>query len=330
MQTNATNGSFPAVPASWFHLCASRELSHRPLGIELGGRSFVGYRTESGRSVVLAGQCSHLGANLGNGAVHGERLVCPLHGWEYGPGGACEHIPSTDAIPAFARQCSYPVQECGGHVFFFNRPQPLFPFPFFEGMSPDQLLAAPPFELLADVPWFFVGANGFDLQHFRMAHDRTLLGEPEVTQPSPFARRIVATFAVAGHSWADRLTRGIAGPRVTMEVTSWCGTMILVRARFARTTSYGMFNTLPLANQQTRGRVIVWVRRSQTGVGRALFDPLNAAVRRFFIRIFLRSDLPRVAGLRYHPGHLIAADRVMAEYLEWLEKITESSAPENP
>lgn len=328
-ESNRFSGVFPHAPASWFHFCLSRELNQHPIDVEVGRQRFVGYRTASGRAAVLSGRCSHLGARLANGVVKGERLVCPLHGWEYGPNGGCESIPSGEPIPGFARQCSYPVSECGGHVFLFNRSQALFPLPFFDEMSPDELLPAPPFELLAEAPWFFVGANGFDLQHFRMAHDRTLIGEPDVSMPSPYARRIVAKFAVAGHSWQDRLTRRIAGPQVTMDVTSWCGTMILVRATFQRTTTFGLFNVLPLESDRTLGRVIVWVRRSQNLVARTMFDSINAMVRRFFIQTFLRSDLPRIAGLRYQPGHLIAADRVMAGYLKWLETITAPSTLES-
>jgi hypothetical protein len=220
------------------------------------------------------------------------------------------------------------VEERAGQVFFFSRPKPRFPLPFYDVISPDELLPARPFELVAEAPWYFVGANGFDIQHFRMAHDRTLLGTPDVSEPSPFARRIVAKFAVTGDSPQDRLTRLIAGRQVTMDVTSWCGTMIFVRAIFARTTSYGLFNVLPISDQKTLGRVIVWVKRSQNPLGRLLFDSLNAAIRRLFIRTFLRSDLPLIAGLRYQPGHLIAADRIMADYFRWLEKITESSTTE--
>ena len=320
--------ALPTMPASWFHVCESHGLRSQPFSFELGRHSFVGYRTPAGRPVVLAGRCSHLGAYLGNGVISGDRLVCPLHGWEYGPEGKCEKIPSSDPIPLFARQCSYPVEERGGQVFFFNRAKPRFPLPFFDSIPEEDLLAARPFELVAEAPWYFVGANGFDIQHFRMAHDRTLLGTPEVSEPSPFAQRVVAKFAVAGDSAPDRLTRLIAGPQVTMDVTSWCGTMILVRATFARTTSYGLFNVLPISEHKTLGRVVVWVRRSRNPLGRLFFDRLNAATRRLFIRKFLGSDLPRIAGLRYQPGHLIAADHIMAEYFRWLEKITESSTTE--
>jgi phenylpropionate dioxygenase-like ring-hydroxylating dioxygenase large terminal subunit len=320
---------FPATPASWYYLGAISELAKGPIGACLAGREFVGYQANNCEVSVLSGRCSHMGAHLTNGFVKGDRLVCPLHGWEYGPDGICKRIPAGDPIPAFARQGSYPVEVRGGHAFFFNRAQSRFPLPFFEGVTAEELLPARSFDLIAESPWYFVGANGFDIQHFRMAHDRTLMGEPEVSSPSPFARRIVATFEVSGKSAQDRMTRCFAGPRVEMDITIWCGTLIFVRATFARATSFGLFNVLPIDAQRTLGRVIVWVKRSKTTVARFLIDPANAAVRRLFIRTFLRSDLPRIAGLRYQPANLIAADRVLADYFAWLKKVAEPLPEEN-
>jgi hypothetical protein len=159
------------------------------------------------------------------------------------------------------------------------------------------------------------------------AQTGTLLEEPKVSNPSPFARRVVMKLAVTGNSCQDALTRLIAGPQVTMDVTVWGGTLILVRAEFRRTTSFGIFNVLPIDAERTRGRVIVWVKRSQGLPGRVLFDPLNAAIRRLFIQTFLRSDLPRIAGLRYQPGNLIAADALMSDYFAWLEKVSNQTTP---
>jgi len=85
-------------------------------------------------------------------------------------------------------------------------------------------LPAEPFEFFVDTPWYIVGANAFDLQHFGVAHDRTLVDEPLVESPSPFARRITATYDVTGSGWRDELTRRFSGPRVRMSVTVWAGT----------------------------------------------------------------------------------------------------------
>jgi hypothetical protein len=43
----------------------------------------------------------------------------------------------------------------------------------------------------------------------------------------------------------------------------------------------------------------------------------------------LRSDLPRIAGLRYQPGNLIAADQIMADYFKWLETASNTQSTED-
>jgi phenylpropionate dioxygenase-like ring-hydroxylating dioxygenase large terminal subunit len=313
---------FPPAAASWNYLCSTQALRRKPIGTKLGSHSYVGYRTASGQPVVLSGRCAHFGADLAHGTVCGERLACPLHGWEYGPHGVCERIPASETIPSFARLRSYPTKERAGHVFFFNESDERFPLPFFDGLEPGELYPAQPFEIVVDAPWHLVGANGFDVQHFRCAHDRLLIREPQVSRPSPFAFRISAEFQVTGKSWRDRLTRAFSGTRVHFEVTSWAGNFILVRAAFRRTTSYGMVCLQPLGHDRTLARIIVWVRRKGGPLGRYLWTPADAWIRRSFIRAFLEPDISRLAGLRYQREHLIDADRVLSEYLDWLEKIS--------
>ncbi|MEY2429445.1 MAG: hypothetical protein QOJ40_2330, partial [Verrucomicrobiota bacterium] len=58
-------------------------------------------------------------------------------------------------------------------------------------------------------------------------------------------------------------------------------------------------------------------------LGRKLIDPLDAWIRRSFVRAFLCSDLPRIAGIRYERSRLIAADEVLAGYFDWLQTIPE-------
>jgi phenylpropionate dioxygenase-like ring-hydroxylating dioxygenase large terminal subunit len=259
-----------------------------------------------------------MGADLSQGCVKAGRLACPLHGWEYSRDGSCAHIPASPAIPGFARQQCFPVEECGGQVFFFNRPQASYPLPFFPGVRPTDLLPARPFEFVIDAPWHLVSANGFDVQHFHCAHDRTLLGEPTVDSPHPFSFRLRAMFRVAGDSLRDRLTRQFSGSEMEMTVENWAGNLVLVVARFPRTTSYGMVSFTPLARNRTRIRNIVWVPRSRHPLLRCMVDPLDAMIRRHFIREFVRSDADRSAGLRFASERMISADKVLVDYLEWL------------
>jgi hypothetical protein len=95
----------------------------------------------------------------------------------------------------------------------------------------------------------------------------------------------------------------------------------LVTAKFRRMTSYGLVSFTPLDKQRTKLRNIVWVPRSNNRIPRWLVDPLDAMIRRSFIREFVRSDVNRSAGIRFHADRMIAADKVLVEYLAWLQNI---------
>jgi nitrite reductase/ring-hydroxylating ferredoxin subunit len=303
----------------------SAELRRGPVSREMLGRRLVAYQTGSGRVALLDGRCSHLGADLGEGEVVGEALRCPYHHWEYGPDGRCVHIPAQADVPAFARQACYPVVERHGYIFFFNGPEPLFDLPFFPGQRPEVLQSARPFGVVLKCPWFMVGANAFDLQHFRAAHDRRLVGEPIIECPAPFARRATATFLVAGDSLQDRITRRFAGPRVTLSATDWCGSLIFVTASFQHTTSYGMVAVEPLV-EGARVRIVVFLPRSRRALGRIFLDPLRLELRRLFIRRFLSADAHLLNSVGYNPHGLIDCDRYLSEYFHWLARASRGGA----
>jgi phenylpropionate dioxygenase-like ring-hydroxylating dioxygenase large terminal subunit len=313
--------TFPLCPASWYYFCSVERLRHGPVSLRLSSDSFVAYQATSGKVAVLDSRCSHARSDLAKGCVKGENLQCPLHGWEYNTEGVCVRIPTSKMIPRWAGQKYYPVEIVAGHVFFFNRVQASFPLPCFEESDWGDLVSAEPLAFEANAPWHIITSNGFDLQHFHCSHDRHLMDEPVVDSPSPIARRIVANFSVSGKSWRDALTRSFCGPRVQMSMTVWCGNLVFVSAKFRRTTSYGLISTVPVDADRSAARVIVFVPKSKGGWGRKLIDPIDARIRRSFIRRFLQSDVERIAGLKFSPSRLIDADRTLREYLEWLEKI---------
>jgi hypothetical protein len=65
---------------------------------------------------------------------------------------------------------------------------------------------------------------------------------------------------------------------------------------------------------------IVWVRRRPGAWGRCV-DPLDAALRRAFIRAFVRDDQQRSDGVRFNRATLIPADALLLNYLDWLHEV---------
>ena len=253
---------FPLYPISWYLFCDSKSIDRKPFSKSFLGHRLVAYRTSSGKAIVMDARCAHLGSDLGKGRVRGDDIVCPFHDWQYGPDGRCVRIPAQQGIPEFARQTTYPVEERHGLIYIFNALQPIFPLPFFDGIHPDELVRASPFGTDLNCPWYMAGANAFDLQHFRAAHDRRLKEPPIVKRPSPYSFCSSGKFDVSGDSWRDRLTRRFAGDEVTLALTDWCGSMSFATATFRSTSSYGMVAREPLPNGGVRVQVIVFVRRS--------------------------------------------------------------------
>jgi nitrite reductase/ring-hydroxylating ferredoxin subunit len=283
-EAQARHEDFAPAPNSWYYLGHVSEIEKRPLRFELpNGQAFVAFLTASGRFGVLSARCCHMGTDLARGCVVGERLACPLHGWEFSTDGDCERIPVQPDIPAFARQTSYPVEERNGHLFFYNQTEARFPLPFFPGVRPEELHPARAFTREVQAPWYFVAANGFDVQHFLHAHDRRVVGEPVVDCAQDSSRRMCVRLQIIGDSLTDRLTRLFAGPEFTLTVTAWGGAMALVQAAFKHTTSYGWAAIQPLPANRTRLKIIVWARRSRAPAARFWLDPASAWIRSCFI-----------------------------------------------
>jgi aminopyrrolnitrin oxygenase len=318
-ETAPAADSFPSYPPAWYLFGQAREVRTQPVSKDLLGRRLVAFRTASGQLALLDAHCSHLHADLGKGCVVGDTVQCPYHHFRYGVDGRCVHLPGSGEIPAFVRQRAYPVVERQGLVFFFNGPQPLYPLPFFADADPAEFIAARPFGLTLGCPWWLVGANACDLQHFLGAHDRRLAGQPHVECPTPYSRRASARFAVVGASWRDQATRWFAGAEVEMAITDWCGVLMFVTASFRRTRSHGMLTSIPIGRDRVLVRGVVFVQKSRSWIGHRLVDPLHLRMRRYFVKEFLRPDAElAVRGLRYNPDSLLPCDVEMASYFTWL------------
>lgn len=98
----------------WYVIADTADLGGEPIRVTVLGRSFVLWRDRAGRASAAADRCPHRQAPLSAGTVDQGCIVCPYHGWTFGPDGTCEVIPSATPgtpIPSAARLDVVEVRE---------------------------------------------------------------------------------------------------------------------------------------------------------------------------------------------------------------------------
>ena len=121
-----------SFPKAWYPLALSTSLNRGGILRQTAfGVPLVLYRSKRGRVGVMSSTCIHMGADLSRGKVSGERLQCPMHGWEFNTNGKCEHIPSASEIPDRAQQIALYVEEKNGIIFGYLGGQPNASLPDF-------------------------------------------------------------------------------------------------------------------------------------------------------------------------------------------------------
>jgi len=103
--------------------------------------------------------------------------------------------------------------------------------------------------------------------------------------------------------------------------------MIFAHSRLKRTETFGMVAVIPISPTRTKAHVTVMARVSDGPIRRKTLDVTRAAVRRFLIRDFLRSDIHRLSGTRFSPHTLIDIDKQFLEYFQWLAGVIRRPPP---
>jgi phenylpropionate dioxygenase-like ring-hydroxylating dioxygenase large terminal subunit len=160
----------------WWLGGTSEEIGDKPLGRWLLNEPVVFYRKEDGRVAALEDRCPHRWAQLSNGRVVGDTIVCPYHGFRYAADGRCVHIPTQSKIPEGARVRSYPVVERRPFVWIWmgdpyrvdeiNVPD----LEFVTGAGWIQIAGS----LHLNANYFLLQENVLDLTHFAFVHAATL------------------------------------------------------------------------------------------------------------------------------------------------------------
>jgi vanillate O-demethylase monooxygenase subunit len=102
----------------WHPVAFSAAVDAAPVAVRLLDVRVVVWRTPDGVRAA-PDLCHHRGASLSQGRVDGHQLVCPYHGYAYGPDGGCTRVPSQPGTPIPRRLCLnlFASAELGGIVW---------------------------------------------------------------------------------------------------------------------------------------------------------------------------------------------------------------------
>ena len=298
---------------SWYFAARSAEVRRgRAFSRPLLGRRIALYRGDDGRVRALDSRCAHLGADLGQGQVLGDRLRCPFHHWTYDETGRCVAVPSRDEVPPFARTFAYPVEERHGAVFLFNGPQPAFPLPAFEAWRDSDLRAVLlPARRLRCHPHLAV-ANGLDVEHYRTVHRLDFVRPPEIEEPDPFRVRIRLELRLRPEGLAARGLRLLAGELFSATFTTWGASMATIEGRAGGAALLVLFTHRDDGEGGSASQTFFfWPRRM--GMARVLALPM-LAVEQVLMAYVLSGDRAVLEGVRFRGG-LVEADAPLATFI---------------
>ena len=126
-----TESNWRAMAQFWHPVATADEVADEPFGTTLLDTDLVLYRTAQGVSAALD-MCPHRGAELSQGRIKDDVLICPYHGLHFDGRGQCVRVPAenrTDGINPKLRLTSLPVTERFGLVWASLTAEPTLPIP---------------------------------------------------------------------------------------------------------------------------------------------------------------------------------------------------------
>ncbi len=91
--------------------------------LRIFGTKLVAFATKDGEISVLDGYCPHMGADLAQGEIVDDRVVCPFHHWAFEASGRCGDIPYCKRIPPKAKTKRWLTCEVNNLLFVWNNPE---------------------------------------------------------------------------------------------------------------------------------------------------------------------------------------------------------------
>lgn len=254
-------GDWHILAGFWHPVAFAHDIADSPVRARLLDVDLVVYRT-SQCITVARDLCPHRGTRISAGWMSGDNLVCPMHGLQFGHGGACTRIPSLanseGRIPPKLRLQACQSQVRYGIVWACLKPEPIWQLPDWEGIgNPDYRKVYVP-----SGTWHASASrhveNFNDVAHFPFVHTKSFGGDPGAPIPpydveqTDFGLR----FAFPYHEGFNRFPDGVEGSErdvvYTYELTFPFSTIIKIAPVGSDYVNYFADTVCPVSARETR------------------------------------------------------------------------------
>jgi phenylpropionate dioxygenase-like ring-hydroxylating dioxygenase large terminal subunit len=306
---------------------------NRPYGFSIYDESFVLFINSEGQLECLPDRCPHRSAKLSDGQLIDGKLECLYHGWQFGKGGECLHIPQLvegGKIPKAACVKSLAVTVRQSLVWVWlgaTEAANLDDIPTLDVLEASGVSTS---DYMVELPYdrTYLIENVLDPAHVNISHDRSEAGvKKEDAQPLE-----IEILESSGRGIFSRY-RGMRKPNERWKLLDFIA-QNLVHYRLSEGIPNFVFGLALYSLPLGRGRCRLLLRRYSNAQNWKLkYKPLwMEHLRQSKV---LEEDLPQIVGQQneiyrsdqqlkslYLP--LKTSDELVIEYRKWLDRFGQS------
>lgn len=324
----------------WFPICPARELKPGTArSYRIFQQRIVVFRTASGRVHALDAFCPHLGADLGNGRVIGERLQCYFHQWEYDGDGQLARIPCRQRLDQGLDRIgnrSYPISEAYGHLWVFSAPEATHALPVPPTLEGRPLTALFLKEVTLFAHHHVMMANGVDLQHFASVHQLDIAFDYQIEASEQGVFDWVLRGELPVNTLKGRLARWLLGPTFEYRTRFAGGSVVSLtygsdqyfRGRKLPSLQI-LWGCLPLDNGTSKARIFL-VTEQRPGLWGRLVNAGIYALTIALLTMLRDEDVGAFPHMRFNTHRLIREDASLARLIQLTNKLALSDWGEVP
>lgn len=306
---------------------------NRPYGFSIYDESFVLFVNSDGQIECLSDRCPHRSAKLSDGQVIDGKLECLYHGWQFGKGGECLHIPQLSAggkIPKTACAKSFPVAVRQKLVWVWLGDSDAANSDKIPGLEVLETPGVVSSDYMVELPYdrTYLIENVLDPAHVNISHDRSEAGvKREDAQPLE-----IEILESSGRGIFSRY-RGMRNPNERWKYLDFVA-QNLVHYRLSEGIPNFIFGLGLYSLPMGRGRCRLLLRRYSNAQNWKLKYKPNWIEHLRQSKV-LEEDLPQIIGQQQEISRakkslkslflpLKTADELVIEYRKWLDRFGHS------